>query len=278
MHWNTSALNMDWAIWDIAGNVKGTSTKNTVPITPVNKDGKPVNRQGKLCSTVEPPPAGLVSCACTRYGGEGFGTHCGLGAADGYLWELGTPYTLNISLLDGNASGALFGATITNEKTLELIEVGQIYTKNPGPDKSKPQGYDCNRMIVGGGSFQEYYDGGNFTSWATISGPRFRGVAGQTADIVPTGIADCRFFGNCSGGYGAAAHTAAPAAAATTADGLSLRRRLPQRNHDRDADRRPQGPPGGSLQLGRRHFRGASVDPAVVSLGGQIQRGRLSRT
>jgi hypothetical protein len=120
--------------------------------------------------------------------------------------------------------------------------VGKIYTANPGPDKSSPQGYDCNRMFVGGGSFQECesktplcspvrpsirlafakccivctrtqpccslccyvelpikqltgcssiafklysnsiafvvadYDGGNFTSWATISGPRFRGV------------------------------------------------------------------------------------------------------
>jgi hypothetical protein len=39
----------------------------------------------------------------------------GIGAGDGFLWELGTPYTLNISLLEGNASGALFGATITNE-------------------------------------------------------------------------------------------------------------------------------------------------------------------
>merc|ERR1711879_692453 len=46
------------------------------------------------------------------------------------------------------------------------------------------------------------YDGGNFTSWATISGPRFRGVEGQTQDIIPTGFQPCCFFGNCSGGYG----------------------------------------------------------------------------
>ena len=43
-------------------------------------------------------------------------------------------------------------------------------------------------------------DGGNFTSWATISGPVFRGVKGQTEDIVPTGFQACCFFGNCSGG------------------------------------------------------------------------------
>ena len=39
------------------------------------------------------------------------------------LWELGTPYTLNISLLDGNSSGALFGAKITNEKTQQKIDM-----------------------------------------------------------------------------------------------------------------------------------------------------------
>ena len=57
-------------------------------------------------------------------------------------------------------------------------------------------------MLVGGGSFQEFYDGGNFTSWATISGPVFRGVAGEPGDVAPTGFQPCCFFGNCSGGYG----------------------------------------------------------------------------
>ena len=41
-------------------------------------------------------------------------------------------------------------------KTKEMIEVGQIYTTSP--DMSKQ---DCSRLPVGGGSFQEYYDGGN---------------------------------------------------------------------------------------------------------------------
>eukprot|EP01050_Picozoa_sp_SAG11_P007791 SAG11_NODE_660_length_7893_cov_4.055042_6_plen_202_part_00 len=189
-------MNLDWAVWDIG------STKNQHPVNPTNSDGKPVDRQGNLCSTTEPPPKGFTGCPCSRYGGEGNGVHCGIGAADGFLWELSTPYTLNISLLDGNSSGALFGAKITNEKTQQKIDVGQIYSTNPGPDKTKPKGYDCSRMFVGGGSFQEYYDGGNFTSWATISGPRFRGVQGQTEDIVPTGFQTCCFFGNCSGGYG----------------------------------------------------------------------------
>ena len=152
-------MNLDWAVWDIG------STKNQHPINPTNADGKPVDRQGNLCSTTEPPPKGFTGCPCSRYGGEGNGVHCGIGAADGFLWELGTPYTLNISLLDGNSSGALFGAKITNEKTQQKIDVGKIYSSNPGPDKTKPEGYDCSRMFVGGGSFQEYYDGGNFTSW-----------------------------------------------------------------------------------------------------------------
>ena len=37
-----------------------------------------------------------------------------------------------------------------------MIEIGQIYTTSP--DMSKQ---DCSTMPVGGGSFQEYYDGGN---------------------------------------------------------------------------------------------------------------------
>jgi hypothetical protein len=97
-----------------------------------------------------------VQCPCSRYSGEGFGTQCGLTAADEYLWEIGTPYTLNISLRSKNASGATFGSTITNLKTKETIEIGQIYTTSP--DMSKQ---DCSTMPVGGGSFQEYYDGGN---------------------------------------------------------------------------------------------------------------------
>ena len=82
-------------------------------------------------------------------------------------------------------------------------------------------------MFVGGGSFQEYCefmilasccfdfsaliairvvsdDGDSFTSWATISGPAFRGLPDLPADkdVNPTGFQDCMFFGNCSGGYG----------------------------------------------------------------------------
>ena len=40
---------------------------------------------------------------------------------------------------------------------------GMIYTTNPNPEK-----YTCQSMPVNGGSFQEYYDGGNFTNWAQI--------------------------------------------------------------------------------------------------------------
>eukprot|EP01047_Picozoa_sp_COSAG01_P034217 COSAG01_NODE_2560_length_7453_cov_14.661817_5_plen_261_part_00 len=135
-HFNTSAMNLDWAIWDVSS--KGAdgvmySTNNTHPVSP---PGKPWR--------------------CSRYSGEGHGTHCGLGLADGFLWQLGTRYTLNISLLEGNSSAALFGATITNEKTAELIEVGKILTTNPGPTSTDPQGFDCARMRVGGGSFEEY--------------------------------------------------------------------------------------------------------------------------
>ena len=67
----------DWAIWDIAGDVKGKSTENAQPVNLMNAEGKPVDRQGRLCSTVEPPAKGLTQCPCSRYSGEGFGVHCG---------------------------------------------------------------------------------------------------------------------------------------------------------------------------------------------------------
>ena len=158
MHWNTMKMSLDWAMWDSGGghNKDGSPMPMTHPINPTDPQGRPTDRKGHLCSTHEPPPKGFVQCPCSRYSGEGFGTQCGLTAADEYLWEIGTPFTLNISLTSKNSSGATFRSTITNMKTKELIEVGQIYTTSP--DMSKQ---DCSTMPMGGGSFQEYYDGGN---------------------------------------------------------------------------------------------------------------------
>lgn len=202
MHWNTMKMSLDWAVWDSGPHAPGVPI--THPINPVGKAGQPVDRKGRNCSTNEPPPAGFTQCPCSRYSGEGFGTQCGLSGDDDYLWEIGVPYTLNISLRQHNTSGATFGSTITNEQSGEVINVGMIYTTNPDPAK-----YHCESMPVNGGSFQEYYDGGNFTNWAQISGPRFKGVkghvdaAGQPTDVVPTAFGNCAFFGNCSaGGYG----------------------------------------------------------------------------
>ena len=70
---------------------------NTHPVNPTDKQGRPT-RNGKLCSSAEPPPPGFVQCSCSRYSGEGHGTHCGIGKDDGYSWEIGVPYMLNISL------------------------------------------------------------------------------------------------------------------------------------------------------------------------------------
>lgn len=187
-------------MWDL---VPG---KTTHPINPVDAKGNPVTRHGKPCSIVEPPPAGFAQCPCSRYSGEGYGTHCGIGKDDGFDWEIGTPYTLNVTYdptVVSNESDATFLFTIFNEKSKDTIEVGRIRTTNPSGTNGIPKGkFRCNEMPVGGGSFQEFYDGGNFTSWATISGPIFRGVENHSADIVPTGFQACCFFGNCSGGYG----------------------------------------------------------------------------
>lgn len=167
MHWNSTSMNLDWAIWDIGlpasecASGKPCGAENTHPINPTRADGTPTN-QGKPCSIEEPPPGGFVQCACSRYSGEGFGTHCGIGEADGFMWELGVAYTLNISLdaaVENNASASTFKFTIINENTSQRIEVGRIQTTNPSGTHGIPADkYTCNQMIVGGGSFQEYYD------------------------------------------------------------------------------------------------------------------------
>lgn len=119
MHFNTSAMNLDWAVWDIGvpgapANCPGgkpCSTMSAHPVNPTNSNGKPVDRQGNLCSSTEPPPKGFTGCPCSRYSGEGFGVHCGIGKSDGFLWEIGTPYTLNVSLdatVKNDASAATF--------------------------------------------------------------------------------------------------------------------------------------------------------------------------
>ena len=62
-----------------------------------------------------------VSGHCDRYDNEGHGTQCGFGdGPDKWVWELGTPYTFNLSLSTSNASGALFNALIRDEKCVEL--------------------------------------------------------------------------------------------------------------------------------------------------------------
>ena len=102
MHWNTMKMSLDWAMWDSGPAAPGKPI--THPINPTDATGRPTDRKGNLCSTHEPPPKGFVQCPCSRYSGEGFGTQCGLTAADEYLWEIGTPYTLNISLRSKNSS------------------------------------------------------------------------------------------------------------------------------------------------------------------------------
>ena len=98
---------------------------NTHPINPTDKDGQPT-KHGKPCSTEEPPPAGYVGCACSRYSGEGFGTHCGIGKDDGFEWEIGVPYFLNISMdptAENNASAATFAFQIENTRSQQVRAV-----------------------------------------------------------------------------------------------------------------------------------------------------------
>ena len=71
--------------------------------------------------------------------------------------------TLNISLapdVENNASDTTFTFTLLNDKTKQLIEIGRIRTTNPSGTHGIPKDQmSCDQMAVGGGSFQEYYDG-----------------------------------------------------------------------------------------------------------------------
>ena len=176
IHQNSSTLFTDFALWDYMNT---TNTHN-------------------------------VSGHCDRYNNEGHGTQCGFGSGtDKWMWQLGTPYTFNLSMVNSNSSGATFNASLRNEKTDAVYAFGQIFTgvPQPGPGVTiPPQGFDCGRILVSAGFFQEIYTGGNFTSVATIS-PYFGGVEGVEGGIVrASNMSDCvraaAITHGCYGGYG----------------------------------------------------------------------------
>jgi len=157
MHYNTSTMYADWAIWDIG------AYSNTKP----------------------------MAKECVRYDGEGHGTQCGVDPKN--TWEIGTPYTFNVSLVDSNATGAHFAAFIKNGRTNEVYSLGQIFTEAP------TKAYNCSRITVGSSPFQEVYTGGNFTNIVSVEGPVFRGVQGHPADVLPTGASNCYYHHSCYG-------------------------------------------------------------------------------
>jgi hypothetical protein len=163
MHYNTSTMYADWAIWDIG------------PYT-----------------TAIP-----MSEECVRYDGEGHGTQCGV--LPKYEWEMGAPYTFNVSLVASNASGAHFAGFIKNNRSGEVYKLGEIFTKIP------PKGsYNCSRLIVGSSPFQEIYSGGQFTNIVSVAGPVFRGVENHPSDVLPTGASNCYYHHSCYGKDGPA--------------------------------------------------------------------------
>ena len=48
MHWNTMKMNLDWAMWDSGPHAPGKPI--THPINPTDKQGRPTDRKGNLCS------------------------------------------------------------------------------------------------------------------------------------------------------------------------------------------------------------------------------------
>jgi len=162
MHYNTSEMAADWAIWDLG------DYKTTVP----------------------------MSKECKRYDGEGHGTQCGV--EPGHKWEIGTPYTFNVSIVASNASGTHFAGFVKNGRSGEVYKLGEIFTL--APTKS----HNCSRLIVGSSPFQEIYSGGDFTNIVSVEGPVFRGVKDHPADVLPTGASNCYYHHSCYGKDGPA--------------------------------------------------------------------------
>lgn len=48
MHWNTMKMSLDWAMWDSGPAAPGKPI--THPINPTDKQGRPTDRKGNLCS------------------------------------------------------------------------------------------------------------------------------------------------------------------------------------------------------------------------------------
>jgi hypothetical protein len=130
---------------------------------------------------------------CTRFGGEGTGSHC---ERSGVELLRGREYSYHVEMSMSNASGAAWTASIIDEFDGNETQIGTLFVRpdptNPPPAASRIGGYGglttavcstCTHMRnrteptdpspYGGISFQEYFLGGSFYSSFGWIGPRF---------------------------------------------------------------------------------------------------------
>lgn len=105
-----------------------------------------------------------VSPWCSRFGGEGEGSHCGLD----FVFEFGVDYQFTLSK-SFNSSGALWSASVTKVGPMPVETfLGTIFIDA----RDLPHTIEeCTVLSPSAISFQEYYLGGSFYSAANWRGP-----------------------------------------------------------------------------------------------------------
>lgn len=121
-----------------------------------------------------------VDPQCSRFGGEGTGSHCQVAPSPKFVF--GRPYTLTISPDARNATGDTWACTATDTVTGQVTRVGRLFLAN-----SAGKYGNLKQVTV---SFQEYYTGGNFYSALAMAGPRaaFNPVEAAPSDKLGVGV------------------------------------------------------------------------------------------
>ena len=130
---------------------------------------------------------GWVGSNCSRFGGEGTGSHCLIT----YPIEQGVRYAIRVAFAGKNTSGAMWKGTITNMKTKKATTIGTLFY----PNAKGKVGYG--NFQIQAASFQEYFlsDGceNQATSGVGLSGPYFNNRSIVASQAEPDYAAGCDY-------------------------------------------------------------------------------------
>jgi hypothetical protein len=118
---------------------------------------------------------------CERFGGEGEGAHCGLGAT----FEFGRAYRFRMAFRDQNATGDFWRVTVTDVVAGNETLLGDIYL-------GAVEGIGrAGTVQPSGCAFQEYFTGGDFISEAGWVGPYIEAEGTGDLFVATSAVPDC---------------------------------------------------------------------------------------